>query len=160
MLKTVLLANFDGNLISMLQRIQSLLLAGVPVLVLILLFVPVYSVTGKSAQTSSDLSLLSGTIALVLNILPAVLAVFTIFRFTNRPQQIKLCMGGMLLSLAVLALMLLIPASLFPAMNAPDAVVSFSAGIFILPLNVLLFFLASRYIRRDEELVRSADRLR
>ncbi|MGL5890133.1 MAG: DUF4293 family protein [Bacteroidia bacterium] len=144
----------------MLQRIQSLLLAGVPVLVLILLFVPVYSITGKLPETSSKLTLLSGTIALLLNLLPAALAVFIIFRYSNRPQQIKLCMAGVLLSAAVLAVMLLIPSTLFPAMKAADAVVSFSAGIFILPVNVLLFFLASRYIRRDEDLVRSADRLR
>jgi Domain of unknown function (DUF4293) len=144
----------------MLQRIQSLLLAGVPVLVLVLLFVPVYSISWKLPETGSSITLLSGTFALVINLLPVVLAIFAAFRYKNRPQQIKLCMAGVVLSAAVLAVMLLIPAKLFPAMNAPDAVVSFSAGIFILPINVLLFFLASRYIRRDEELVRSADRLR
>lgn len=144
----------------MLQRIQSLLLAGIPVSVIILLFVPVYSITGKSAESSSSLTLLSGTLALLLNLLPAALAVFTIFRYSNRPQQIKLCMVGVLLSTAVLAVMLLIPSAFFPAMKASDAVISFASGIFILPVNVLLFFLASRYIRRDEDLVRSADRLR
>jgi hypothetical protein len=140
----------------MLQRVQSLFLAGVAVIALVLLFVPVYYVAGKDAG-QTGLSLTGNILALLLNLLPAGWAVFTIFQFTNRPQQIKFCTLGMILSLLVLLADIFLPALLF---NTGNAVITFAPGIYLIPVNVLLFFLASRFIRRDEELVRSADRLR
>ncbi|MCA6365287.1 MAG: DUF4293 domain-containing protein [Bacteroidetes bacterium] len=140
----------------MLQRVQSLFLAAVAIIALVLLFVPVFYVNGKD-QVQTGITLTGNILALLVNLLPAGWAVFTIFQFTNRPQQIKFCTLGMILSSLVLAADVFLPAVLFSQENS---VLTFAAGIYIVPLNILLFFAASRFIRRDEELVRSADRLR
>ncbi|MCU0433036.1 MAG: DUF4293 domain-containing protein [Bacteroidia bacterium] len=143
----------------MLQRIQTLFLAGVALITVILLFIPMYYAAGKGAPAPT-LTLLSNVVALLVNLIPAGWAVFTIFRFNNRIQQIKFCTIGMLLSALVLALDIFLPGLLFNVPIELNATVSFAPGIYLVPANVLLFFLASRFIRRDEELVRSADRLR
>lgn len=140
----------------MLQRIQTLFLAAVAIIALVLLFVPMYYVTGNGAA-QTGITLTGNILALLVNLLPAGWAVFTIFQFSNRPQQIKFCTLGMLLSALVLAADVFLPGVLFTSDNA---VLTFAPGIYIVPVNILLFFLAARFIRRDEELVRSADRLR
>lgn len=140
----------------MLQRIQTLFLAAVAIIALVLLFVPMYYVTGNGAA-QTGITLTGNILALLVNLLPAGWAVFTIFQFSNRPQQIKFCTLGMLLSALVLAADVFLPGVLFTSGNA---VLTFAPGIYIVPVNILLFFLAARFIRRDEDLVRSADRLR
>lgn len=140
----------------MLQRIQTLFLAAVAIIALVLLFVPMYYVTGNGAA-QTGITLTGNILALLVNLLPAGWAVFTIFQFSNRPQQIKFCTLGMLLSALVLAADVFLPGVLFTSDNA---VLTFAPGIYIVPVNILLFFLAARFIRRDEDLVRSADRLR
>jgi hypothetical protein len=140
----------------MLQRIQSLFLAGVAVIALVLLFVPMFYVSVKGAE-QTGITLTGHILALLVNLLPAGWAVFTIFQYSNRPKQIQFCTLGMILSALVLAADVFLPGVLFPHGNA---VLTYAPGIYIVPVNILLFFAASRFIRRDEELVRSADRLR
>ena len=84
-----------------------------------------------------------------------ILLLLTIFMFRNRKLQTTLCTVAILLTVAYTAYGVLVflqdPASAQAALEF---------GI-ILPVLVVVFTaLAARYIRKDERLVRSADRLR
>ncbi len=98
---------------------------------------------------------------------PALLALFglggltslaSIFLYKNRPLQMRL---------TVLALLLVLSGGIFALVHFyrrrnPVMLVSVEDGpaiYLILPI-LLLFYLAHRYIRKDQQLVRSMDRLR
>jgi hypothetical protein len=144
--------------ILMIQRIQSLFLAFVGVLCVLLLFIPVLSYTvGKTTETFS-LSLLDLPIALAGQLLLDLLAVFAIIRFKNRPQQILICRIGLLLSVFFTAALVATPSAFVSI--APNQTAVPAIGAWLTILNIVCFFLASYFIRKDENLVRSADRLR
>lgn len=146
----------------MIQRIQTVYLALVELIFISLFFVPVFdrhfnNTNIVTHQTLSDLPLLmAGTFIL------SAIAVATIFQFKKRPLQIKLCNLGMILSLIVFAAV-----TAFPKLFSGEVTVtnihfqtSFGIGTWFIAAPAFLFFLASRAIKKDEELVRSADRLR
>ena len=92
-------------------------------------------------------------------ILSALVACFSIFKFKKRPLQLKLGMFNTLLLCGVLGTM-------FYYQNAannifdPEKYGQFKIGFF-LPVIALLFnILANKYIRKDEKLVRSVERMR
>ncbi len=99
-------------------------------------------------------------IPLALTLISTAAIVVIIFLFKNRKFQMKLC-GLVILLLAALT------ASVFyyidnsgqlPALSGYAS--DFRPGI-IFPLVALIFvMMANRFIKKDEELVRSADRLR
>ena len=89
-----------------------------------------------------------------------LLALFTISQFKNRSFQIKLTNVGVLSSVALIMgiFFLYIPMIEKKINIIPDYSKAF--GIY-LPLLALVFMvLANRAIKRDDKLVRSADRLR
>jgi hypothetical protein len=130
----------------MIQRIQTIYLVLIELLFIALMFIPVLN-----GATLYRLPLL-----LVAEFVIAALAVSTIFLYKNRKLQMKLCNVGVLLSLLVFAAVAAFP-KIFTG-NDADAV--FGIGTWLLALNIILFFLAGRGVRKDEALVRSADRLR
>ena len=96
---------------------------------------------------------------LVLTILGVGISLITIFLFRNRPLQLKL--GYIIISLAIL-----LPLAAFLLFTNESAAmdttvqVSDQAGMF-LPAGAILFgALAIYFIRKDDRLVKSMDRLR
>ncbi len=92
-------------------------------------------------------------------LLIAGVALFSIFKYSNRLLQIKL---GAINSFLLLVLMVTMTYFIMKAevMMLPQERGSYLIG-FWLPLAGLVFnFLANRFIRKDENLVRSADRIR
>lgn len=75
--------------------------------------------------------------------------------FRNRKLQMKLCAAGIVLSL-IFSLLLAYNA-IFPMTGAQW---SLEPGAYISFANVLLFLLARIFIKRDEDLVKSTDRIR
>ncbi|TXK52906.1 DUF4293 family protein [Pontibacter qinzhouensis] len=166
----------------MIQRIQSVFLFLLVLAMVSLLFVDIWSKTDStSGQTvvltafSIDTHFLNeqgeatntgatqsqGAIAIgLLAIVAAVIALYEIFQFKNRLTQMKL---GLFNTLVLVALF----GTCFYQANyiANDMVMSDMSGIyepgFYMPvLALLLNALANRFIKRDEDLVRSVDRLR
>jgi glucan phosphoethanolaminetransferase (alkaline phosphatase superfamily) len=93
-------------------------------------------------------------------ILTAILIVYTIFQYKNRPLQIKLSNVGVL---ACIALILAIFFLYIPMIEKkigiiPDYRKSF--GIYMPLVSLVFMVMANRAIKRDENLVKSADRLR
>jgi glucan phosphoethanolaminetransferase (alkaline phosphatase superfamily) len=93
-----------------------------------------------------------------LAILSALIAFYSISRFKNRLLQIKLGALNSLLMAGVLGLIMLFS-------NQGEALIQGQHGQYLigtyLPMGAMVCnLIANRFIRRDENLVRSADRLR
>jgi len=162
----------------MIQRIQSVYLLLI-VICQSLLFATALA-TFSSYETSFNLSLMgfyklssAGNEMLInsyalmaVNVLVILFSVFIIFSFKNRKQQIKLAAFNFLLICGFIVLMFYAfdnaKSLLDNSYNTHGAELSTTYGIgMILPILSLIFnFLALKGIRKDEELVRSADRIR
>ena len=123
----------------------------------------IFSITGLKNMVPGEPDTFTSLIFLPLILVSAgigLLALFTIFQYKKRPFQVKLTAAGVFASIALIMgiFFLYIPMiekkiNIVP--NYMDTI-----GIF-LPLVALVFMvMANRAIKRDEKLVRSADRLR
>jgi hypothetical protein len=152
------------NAFIMIQRIQTIFLALIVVLFAALFFVPVFKITimvqgipltSYRSLGNLDVLLLSGSII-------TLIALVAIFMFNNRKRQLLVVNVGMLLSLLLFTLCLLLPDVFSDAFEYTQQapVVGYSIGTFIIALFPALFFFAGRNIKKDEKLIRDADRLR
>ena len=94
-----------------------------------------------------------------LTILGATIAIVTIFLYNNRKLQIKLGYGIMLMAI-VLSLMSFLFLTNDTVNQDTTAQIHDQWGMFIPLVSVLLAVLANHYIRKDDQLVKSMDRLR
>jgi hypothetical protein len=159
----------------MIQRIQSLFLLGVVILAVALFFVPVSEKTVTETTTGEIshyvLSITNVSMAkggelpqiisvnypvLIVNLLILILAATTLFLFKNRPLQIRLSMLGSLVSTILLILIFYYSENMGDVQLKPH----YQAGVYLIAVQVFLFMAARRSIRKDEMLVRAADRIR
>lgn len=157
----------------MLQRFQTLFLIVVVISMVMSLLLPIWNKVDYPSQTKMELTAFSLstyqndvktdsviTVYLaVLAVLAAVVAGYSITRYDSRMTQIKM---GALNSLLMAALLL---TSLYLANDAeskisPDSEGNYLLGFFAPVIGLICNILANRFIRRDEMLVRSAERLR
>lgn len=97
---------------------------------------------------------------IVLTIIGAALLA-CILAFKNRPRQVRFVRSTYLITLATIAFLYITDNSVQTYLEAGGTVVGRYGASFFFPLGTLILsFLAERAIRGDEELVRSADRLR
>lgn len=156
----------------MIQRIQSIFLLMVVIISTLLFFLPIAGFpngTGMFIQgllhTTDALQpgvSLSPTLYLgIINGVIAVIALITIFLFRNRKRQVLLGNLNLLLIVAMIVLMFLAAeknsTTLVPGVTLP---VRYKIGAWLSILLIVFTFLANRYIKKDEALVRSADRIR
>lgn len=150
----------------MIQRKQSIFLFLSALLGLSLLFVPVHNMilaTGGGTIFLTPLlePLVSTSThygAIFLNFGSLLLAFITVFLYNKRELQIKLCY---LLMLFWLILTGLISFGSFVVVQEP--VINFELSYIAVVIGlagVILAFLAARYIKKDIELLKSADRIR
>ncbi len=150
----------------MIQRIQSVYLFLVA-LIASLLYLPSFSFVQSSngvakagiwadgrfnAYDNISLLILTGGIAGI--------ALFTLFMYKNRKAQIKMTY---LLMFLIVVVMAIIAWFLYQNINPPTGekqAVTVNLGLIIPILTAILVLLARKYIRRDEGIVRSMDRLR
>lgn len=149
----------------MIQRKQSLFLIQIIFLGLSLLFVPCQNIFTKTVVTNVYLaplteyqSTLGHLFAVALNFLGLILATVTLFTFKKRELQIKLCYALMAIWLVLVAMMLLCP---FVVIT--EAIIEVKVNYFVVAIgafSVFAAFLAARFIKKDIELLKSADRIR
>lgn len=164
----------------MIQRIQSVFLLLSATLQALLFWVGLasftgfdatytYRLTGLSQHTREGVVSISGMNPLWMILLNAVIILFTfyvILQYKRRMIQVRLCGLNILLVAGLLALMTF---SLDTARNivaekttadgqAPE--VMYGLGFLIPVISMILIFMAIRGIKKDEALVRSADRIR
>lgn len=156
----------------MIQRIQSIILFLISAILMSLLFMPIWTTTDKSNGSRIILDALSLKIAGlqspvekhtyyigVIAVLAAITAMYSIFQYRNRMLQLKL---GMLNSLLISILL----GTFFWAIKQGNAQLlepaegEFLIGFYVPMIAIILNFAANRFIKKDEALVRSVDRLR
>lgn len=150
----------------MLQRIQTLFLILIVILSTLLLFVPFQHITTSDTFYNVDLKIwamnsnIHSTIYLPfsLNILIILLSLFTIFKYKNRPLQMILCRVIAFFSGTLIACFFSF--TYIQLTEAKDIVINYSYVAFLPGLNILLVYIAKKFIKDDEELVKSADRIR
>ncbi len=154
----------------MLQRVQTVYLF--IVFIFSLLFVnlplahfPAESLTPLRIITHSHFFALAdlegawlGVLLIILFALSALLTIYTTFLYKKRLQQIRIGKLNMILHAAmVLATFFFID---HIRSQANDTDFSYGVAVLFPIISMILLLMANRAIRRDEELVRSADRFR
>ncbi|MEM9548304.1 MAG: DUF4293 domain-containing protein [Bacteroidota bacterium] len=145
----------------MLQRIQSiflLLTSGA----FFSLFGFDFAISNKSLEgvfADQVYNVMDNPILIGLAALGGILALVSIFMFKNRPLQLRL--GYLLMILSVLLLVAAILLMLGEGLptNVGD-IVDDSIGMYIPIVALITTILANRYIKKDDNLVKSSDRLR
>lgn len=157
----------------MLQRIQTiwLLLAAI---VLLGLFVFPYVnyidlvglgkqilVTGEYGAVNNEAVKQEGYIfQTVATVVLVLIPLFAIFQYNNRKLQLKLIYLSIIL-ISLFGLWLFISASsTLSLINQSINAQNVGVGLFLLPISIILLVMAIGGIRKDDKLIKSADRLR
>ena len=159
----------------MIQRIQSLFLLVIALSGVTFLFTPILEIINYESYYTMDaftifemennvkVPLKSNIGIAIMSIIITLLSGIIIFLYKNRPLQIKLSKFLIfLLALELVALFFYSDAALSFLSKVPKDQVSISYKIgVVLPIISLIFAYLTIYaIKKDDELVRSADRLR
>ncbi|MCB2410445.1 DUF4293 domain-containing protein [Hymenobacter lucidus] len=158
----------------MIQRIQSVFLFLLALAMLSVVFVPIWSkldpasgqelvltaTTLAYAHADAGMSVPTHTYAIAaLALLSAAVALFEIAQYRNRFLQLKLGMLNLVLIVATLGACFYYSGIGEKMLNIKMPG-TYEAGFYLPTVALLLNLLANRFIRRDEQLVRSMDRLR
>ena len=130
----------------MIQRVQSLFLFFAALLNLVILFyAPIFINSEKNLTIMKDLQYPS-----LLLVLSTLLSLFAIFQFKNRLRQL------MIVNLSRLSIAI----SFFLLIIFKEEGNQLYYGSFLLILPYIILLISSYFIKKDEKLVRSADRIR
>ncbi len=144
----------------MIQRIQTLFLALAAILNG-LIFTQPFAATSESVPGIFEDKLYTvqdHVILMILTIIGVLIGVIAIFMYKNRPLQIRMSYLGATLGIVLPLIALLIYMNHSPELG--DTEVTDKAGIYLPILVIVFYVLASRFIQKDNKLVRSMDRLR
>lgn len=149
----------------MIQRIQSLFLLISAILLLILLWAPLailqidentfYEIYTKGYVFEDEVQYSYSL--WIFNAITILIAIVTIFLYKNRILQMRICIYNFILLLGLQGVI---------AYNVYATASNLKAEIFlqyaaVLPVvTAILHLIAFKYIKRDEELVKAADRIR
>ena len=152
----------------MIQRIQSLYLLLAALLMSLTLFMPIasFGVAGETFELTA-FSLRCGEVSQstvwmgIMLVLATVLPLVTLFLFKRRTLQIRLCAVEIVLllgSLLMIGLYYWLTSRLFEGFEVEHRQFGWAAPMPL--ISLVLAYLASRAIFKDEVLVRSLDRIR
>lgn len=157
----------------MIQRIQSVFLALIAFLMTFFLFLPIWTKIDKNSgeellinslgmkQMKGDVIISEqGAIYIFLcGFFSVVISVISLLSYRHRSRQILLgLINSLLIAIATVSAALLINSS--EKLLLPDQRGNFQIGLFLPVISLVCNMLANRFIRKDENLVRSADRIR
>ncbi len=150
----------------MIQRIQSVWLLVAALLSMLLFYFDIVTInySGTGSDISQSFSLtgfgVQGYLLAALAALLVILPLLAIFMFKNRKRQVLMTILAMVLNFGFVAFSIMSIDSF--TTNHKPAVTSSSYGMaaFVPVVTVIFLFMATRGIRKDDKLVKSADRLR
>lgn len=155
----------------MLQRIQSVWLFLSSVCLLALFLFPYIQVlnpdgSGKAVKISGIYENINGqvvqtapfTLLTIVTVIVALLPLVTIFLYKDRKRQIAMCYLSIVLILGFS--FWLVQVAKQTVGETTLALENYGLGVILPSLAILFIILGLRGIRRDEKLIRSADRLR
>lgn len=148
----------------MLQRIQTLFLLGVVIITVLIMYLPIYELVKEpafanepSAVSADQFTVLNNAILAIINGAIGLLAFVAIFLFKNRNIQIRASNLALLIDCIFIGLLFFSADTMSSTMRMR---VHYLYGSYLPIINAIFLFLAVRFVKRDEELIRSADRLR
>ncbi len=97
-------------------------------------------------------------VLILLFALAAIITVYTTFLYKKRMAQIRFGKYNMFIHAAIVLVSFFFIDSIRGQVN--DAGFSYGAGIFFPVISLIFILMANRAIRKDENIVRSADRIR
>ncbi|MEM6814756.1 MAG: DUF4293 domain-containing protein [Bacteroidota bacterium] len=167
----------------MLQRIQTIFMTLAAIAMILVLFFPIweksdqdfedenreyaimnafelrYELRNKENEPTELLGSQSTLLISIGAVLSALVMLFSITRYKNRKTQVKLNALFSLLSAATFVGIYLYISKANALFN-PEIFGTFLIGFYLPIVAMLNNFIANRFIRKDEALVRSADRIR
>ncbi len=157
----------------MIQRIQSVFLVIAAVCMILSLFFPIWHKinpeTGQQVVLTADsmtytvqgnvVKRESNIYIAILAVASAALAFYSIFQYKNMMSQIRVVLFNTLLMCIVLGLMVFENYSA-EALFAEPEYGEYGAAYFLPGVALIFNILARRYIKKDIDLIRSADRMR
>jgi hypothetical protein len=150
----------------MIQRIQTLFLIEIVFLSVSLLFIPIQFIISNGAQLPLSFMPVSNELlvstsghyaASVINMVAAVISLVAIFLFKKRELQLKLCYLLVVLFVILIAMVAFCP---FVKLSDNVAVKDNFLAYIILVVCAVSAFMAARYVKKDIDLLKSADRIR
>ena len=144
----------------MIQRIQTVYLLLSVLSTALMFFLPVWTHSASIDEVTIG-SVGAGThiVLLLIWVIMLLVQFITIFFFKHRKRQMSFCQLGILLNV-----LFILTAFVFiyeERSNIDDFSISnFKIGSFLPLASTIFLFLANKNIRKDEELVKSMDRLR
>ena len=171
------ICNLINITLIMLQRIQTLFLLIVIIAGIVLMFVPLavyYSEMGYyikfflygvknlahdpfGAESPRLFSAFFGKPLLIVQIVNIIIVSFTIFKFKKRTLQLKLNQLNIFLHVILVGGIFYYSTIIETKVQATPV---YGLGVTLPLISIIALFLANYFIRKDERLVRSADRLR
>ena len=131
----------------MIQRIQSIYLLGAAISMTLISFkVPVYNLNETLFMAQDD------TKMFVLTIVGAIFSLLGLFMFKNRKFQMKLIRFTVLIQM-------IIGIRIFMLFNKFEVVLN-NSFLFLLVFTLIALIMAYRGVKKDDDLVRSVDRIR
>jgi len=158
----------------MLQRIQSVYLAIVALASLLLFFFPlanyyndlhgnykffIYGVRCMDPEPKALFSTFFTTPLVILTVVSLIFSVATIFLYKRRFLQIRICAFNLITNLVLIMVIFFFYATRIQSMTLTEPQYNF-LGMSLPLISIVFLILSNRAIRKDEVLVKSADRLR
>jgi hypothetical protein len=148
----------------MIQRKQSLFLLAVAIIAIVQFFLPFQTYT--AADKIFPICLMPGCssevmgsniyFALIFNVIILILSITIIFLYKNRVLQYKLANLLVVFNMFLVGLFFILS---YTKEGGPEAI-SYQFGSFLPLISAVFAYLAAHFIKKDEQLVRSADRIR
>ncbi len=146
----------------MIQRKQTLFLLAVAIIGILMLFIPFIVLGGDTHNEGLSLSSAfqgydNSNIyyPVFLNFVVIILSIIIIFLFKNRVMQYKLSNLLVVFNVFITGLFFILSFDV-----AFGKFVSYQFGSFLPIISAIFAYLAAHFIKKDEQLVRSADRIR
>lgn len=155
----------------MIQRIQTLYLAGIVIIGMLLLFLPFAGIVGYADSfllkatgiyQVAEGEKVSGTVPLLcLVALGAVVALLAVSLYKSRKKQMRLCNLNLLVHAGLMvSIFLYAEDAKLLTTSSDDALVNYKLGTYLPLISMVLSLLAGRAVKKDDKLLRSVDRLR
>jgi hypothetical protein len=145
----------------MVQRIQTVYLALVAIFHLLLFFIPIFT-WDKSTSGESGYYHMTATYSLpfiIIDVLIVLLSIFSISFFKSRTRQRKMVY---ILAVIIIVFVVLCVLQMFRITTSSESTFlpSRSFGMFLQLTSIILCLMANRRIKKDDDLVKSVDRIR
>ena len=147
----------------MIQRKQTLFLLAVAIIGILMFFISFIAFNrGTEPYTMNLAEGISSAVVssnvyypFIINTIVVILTTVVIFLYKNRVLQYKLSNLLVLFNVFITGLFFLLS-----YINVPVENISYKIGAFLPLISAVFAFLAGHFIKKDEQLVRSADRIR